>query len=79
MCFWFSLIPFTFWVTVGYFVLFSSRKSEGGIRAFGTILSVWIFLLAIGFIICGIYMTSSGHCPMDTAQKILDYLARRYL
>lgn len=76
MCFFFSLIPFTFWVTVGYFVLFSSRKSEGGIRVFGMILSIWIFVLAIGFIICGIYMTSTGQCPTDVLGKIMGYLMR---
>jgi hypothetical protein len=76
MCFWMSLVPFTFWVTVGYFVLFSSRKAEGGIRIFGVILSVWIFLLAVGFIICGIYMTNMGLCPTDVANKVVRYLAR---
>ena len=77
MCVWFSLVPFTFWVTVGYFVLFSSRKSEGGMRVFGVILAVWIFLLAAGFIVCGIYMTSTGQCPTDMVHKILNFLARR--
>jgi len=76
MCFWFSLIPFTFWVTVGYFVLFSSRKTEGGIRVFGIILAIWIFLLAIGVVICGIYITTTGLCPTDVANKIVRYLAR---
>jgi hypothetical protein len=77
MCFFFSLIPATFWVTIGYFVLFSSRKSEGGIRTFGFILSIWIFILAIGFIICGIYMTSTGQCPTDLVGKVMEILSRK--
>jgi hypothetical protein len=31
MCFFVSLIPATFWVLIGYFVLFSSAKVVGGI------------------------------------------------
>ena len=77
MCVWFSFIPFTFWVTVGYFVLLSSRKSERGIRIFGLILAIWIFLLAAGFIICGIHMTNTGQCPTDVVNKIFEYLTRK--
>ncbi|UCC80647.1 MAG: hypothetical protein JSW64_04610 [Candidatus Zixiibacteriota bacterium] len=77
MCFWCSLIPFTFWVTVGYFVLFSSRKSEGGMRLFGVILSIWLFIVAIGFIICGIYMTSTGQCPTDVINRVMEFLTRK--
>jgi len=76
MCFLFSLVPATFWITVGYFVLFSSRKSEGGAKIFGVILSIWIFIVAIGFMVCGIYMTVSGQCPTDVIDKVLKYLAR---
>jgi hypothetical protein len=45
-------------------------------RVFGIILSIWIFLLAIGFIVCGIYVTNSGLCPTDVVNKVIRYLAR---
>jgi hypothetical protein len=40
MCFFFSLIPATIWVVLGYFVLFSSRKTHGAIQMFGQVLAV---------------------------------------
>ena len=38
MLFFFSLIPATLAVVVGYFVLLSSAKSQGGVKIFGQIL-----------------------------------------
>lgn len=35
MCFFFSLIPATVWLVVGYFVLFSSTKTQGAVQKFG--------------------------------------------
>ena len=64
MCFFISLIPATFWVVVGYFVLFSSTKAEGGISKFGRILAVWIFIIASFFPLMGAYVTLSGLCPI---------------
>ena len=40
MCFFFSFMPATFWAVVGYFVLFSSTETQGGIRTFGQILAM---------------------------------------
>ena len=65
MCFFISLIPATFWVVVGYFVLFSSTKAEGGISKFGRILAVWIFIIASFFPLMGAYVTLSGLCPIS--------------
>ncbi len=47
MCFLFSLIPATFWLVVGFFVLFTSNKAEGATRKFGRILEIWIFVIAL--------------------------------
>ena len=69
MCFYFSLIPATFCVTIGYFVLFASSKAEGGIQAFGIVLAIWIFLLALFPPIAGAYVTLSGQCPMEQMMK----------
>lgn len=40
MCFFFSLSPATIWVVLGYFVLFSSYKTQGAIQTFGQVLAV---------------------------------------
>ena len=64
MCFIFSLIPATFYVVIGYLVLFASSKAEGGIKKFGQILSAWIFILALLIPIGGAFITLSGICPL---------------
>ena len=64
MCFIFSLIPATFVVMLGYFVLFSSTKTEGRIREFGKVLAIWIFVIASFFPVMGVFVTISGQCPM---------------
>ena len=65
MCFFVSLIPATFFVIVGYFVLFASERSEGGVRTFGRILAGWILLLALLPPIGGLVVTLYGECPME--------------
>ena len=65
MCFFFSLIPATMFVTIGYFVLFSSGKTEGGVSKFGQILAIWIFVIALLPPLAGAYMTLSGLCPIE--------------
>lgn len=64
MCFFFSLIPATMFVTIGYFVLFASGKTEGGVQTFGRILAIWLFLIALLPPIAGAYLTFSGLCPV---------------
>lgn len=63
MCFLFSLLPATFWVVIGYFVLFSSAKAGDGIRTFGRVLAIWIFVIAAFLLIAGAYVTLAGLCP----------------
>lgn len=65
MCFMFSFIPATVFVTIGYFVLFSSGKVEGTMRKFGRVLAIWIFIIALYIPICGAYLSLSGKCPID--------------
>ena len=72
MCFIFSLMPATFIVIVGYFVLFSSRKAEGNIGKFGLILAIWLFAIAAFFPICGAYVTLSGQCPMNEMMQQME-------
>jgi hypothetical protein len=63
MCFFFSLIPATIWVVLGYFVLFSSHKTHGAIQMFGQVLAVWVFVVAAFFPVAGAYVTLAGLCP----------------
>lgn len=63
MCFFFSLVPATVFVTLGYFVLFSSTKVDGPVRTFGRVLAVWVFLLALLFPTMGAYVTATDVCP----------------
>jgi hypothetical protein len=65
MCFFISLIPATFWVILGYFVLFSSAEADGRIRIFGQILATWIFVNAAGIITVAAYITVAGLCPIE--------------
>ena len=63
MCFIISLFPATFWVIVGYFILFSSSKFDSnGIRAFGQILAIWTFVIAAAIVIGAGYFTLAGLC-----------------
>lgn len=66
MCFFFSFIPATIWVVGGYFVLFSSTKTNGAVQTFGRILAVWLFIIAALIPVMGAYLTFSGLCPIDT-------------
>jgi maltodextrin utilization protein YvdJ len=60
MWFFASLIPATIWVVLGYFILFSSTKSEGAVQKFGQILAVWVFVIAALLPVMGGYATLSG-------------------
>ncbi len=72
MCFFFSLIPATVFAVIGYFVLFSSKKTEGTLRKFGQVLAIWLFIIALFFPICGAYATVSGSCPMEKMMQKME-------
>lgn len=65
MCFLFSFLPATFWAVVRYFVLFSSTKAEGVVRAIGRILAVWIFTISALILVAGAYAGLAGWCSME--------------
>lgn len=69
MCFFISFMPATIWAVIGYFVLFSSAKAEGGIGTFGRILAIWIFVIAAFIPIAGAYVTLAGLCPIEEMLK----------
>jgi hypothetical protein len=60
MYFFVSLIPATLVVVLGYFILFSSTKAQGGVKTFGQILAVWVLILAAIFPLAGAYATYAG-------------------
>lgn len=67
MCFFFSLLPATFWAVIGYFVLFSSVKADGRIKGFGQALAIWVFVIAGCILLAGAYITIAGLCSIDAA------------
>ena len=60
MYFVFSLIPATLFVVLGYFILFSSTKADGGAKTLGQFLAIWVFVLAATFPMAGTYATYAG-------------------
>ncbi len=64
MCFFFSLIPATIITVIGFFVLFTSTKAAGGVRTFGRILAIWVFIIATFPLMGGTYATLTSVCPL---------------
>ena len=71
MCFFFSLIPATVWAVIGFFVLFTSTKAEGGLRKIGQVLAIWAFVIAALFPLGGAYVTLAGLCPMEAMMETM--------
>jgi len=71
MCFFFSFMPATFWTVIGYFILFSSTKAEGGVKTLGQALAVWAFVIAGFILMAGAYVTLTGMCSMDVMLQCL--------
>ena len=77
MCFIFSLIPATIFTVIGYFVFFSSTKTEGAGQKFGQVLAVWVFIVALFFPMMGLYVTLSGLCPIEGIMQIMHSVMNR--
>lgn len=65
MCFFFSFMPATFWMILGYFILFSSTRAEGRVKTLGQALAVWAFVIAGFIVLAGAYVTMAGWCSME--------------
>jgi hypothetical protein len=72
MCFIIGFIPATIFLTIGYFVLFSSKKAEGTISKFGFILAIWLFIIAALYPISGAYVCISGLCPIEKMMEKIE-------
>lgn len=60
MYFFFSLIPATVGVIVGFFILFTSTKTQGAMQMFGRVLAIWVLIIAALFPLAGAYATFAG-------------------
>ena len=60
MIFLFSLIPATALVVVGYFVIYTATRGEGGLKRFGKYLGVWLLFLAGVSILGGLFASTLG-------------------
>ncbi len=69
MCFFFSFMPATVWVVIGYFILFSSTKTGGAVQMFGRVLAIWVFVVAAFFPVVGAYVTFSSLCPIEAMMQ----------
>ena len=71
MCFFFSLMPATFWAVVGYFILFASTRAQGATKIVGKVLAIWIFIIAVFIPLGGAYVTLAGLCPIEDLMQTL--------
>ena len=69
MCFFFSFMPATFWLVVGYFVLFLSTRADGRVAIIGRALATWIFLISAAILVAGAYVTQNDMCSMQALLK----------
>lgn len=69
MCFFFSFMPATFWLVVGYFVLFLSTRADGRVAIIGRALATWIFLISAAILVAGAYVTQNDMCSMEALLK----------
>jgi hypothetical protein len=65
VCFFFSLIPATFWAILAYLVLFASTKTEGAVKTIGQGLAIWVFIIVIFIPVGGAYVTLVDLCPIE--------------
>ncbi|MEW6331638.1 MAG: hypothetical protein AB1560_09265 [Pseudomonadota bacterium] len=69
MYFFFSLIPATIGVIVGFFILFTSTRTQGAMQMFGRVLAIWVLILAASFPLAGAYATFAGFPSIETAMQ----------
>lgn len=60
MIFFISLIPATLLAVLGYFVLFASTRTQGGLERLGQYLGAWILFLAAATVLGGLLGSTLG-------------------
>jgi hypothetical protein len=77
MSFLISLLPATIFVVIGYFVIYSSAKSEGGVKRFGQILGAWLLFLGAATVLGGTLGPMFGlRGPMGGAGGMFQHMSR---
>lgn len=69
MYFFFSLIPATIGVIVGFFILFTSTRTQGAMQTFGRVLAIWVLILAALLPLAGAYATFAGFPSIGTVMQ----------
>jgi len=77
MCFFFSFLPATVWLIIGYFVMFSASKTEGNMRTFGRLLAIWVFVIAALIPVMAAYVTLNDLCPLTALFEAMHSTAAR--
>lgn len=73
MIFLLSLIPTTALVVVGYFLVYTSTRAEGGLKRFGQYLGIWVFFLAGIVILGGVIASTAGvQTPMSGMKQHME-------
>ena len=72
-----TLIPATALVVVGFFVLYASTRTEGGLRSFGRYLAIWLLFLAGVTVLGGVLAPAIGiRGPMDSMEEHMQRMER---
>ena len=69
MCFVVSLFPATFWAVIGFLVLLGASKANGRLQTFGSILGIWVCVLAVLIPIGGLFVSVAGLCPIEAMME----------
>lgn len=78
MLFFFSLIPASILVVIGYFVLFASTRAEGGVRTFGKYLAIWLLFLGTVVVLGGLLAPVLGvRDPMAGMERHMQRMEQR--
>jgi len=64
MFFFFSIIPATVWVIIGFSLLLASTKAKGRLRTLGRALAIWSFIIAALFPLIGAFDNFLWQSPM---------------
>ncbi len=77
MSFLISLLPATIFAVIGYFVIFSSQHSEGGVKRFGQYLGIWVLFLAGVTVLGGLLGPMFGITgPMEGVMNMSQHMER---
>ena len=69
----YAIIPTTVLLTVSFFVLVVLRKTEGGLKTFGYVIAVLLWIAAALVFSTGIYAIATGkQCGMPMMKQMME-------